>query len=67
MLIQDMLKYTVEGHPDASNLQVALKIVRELADFINASKDDADEHNRLNLIQERITGAPQVKFLEKQS
>jgi len=54
LLLQDMLKHTVEGHPDYANLQKAIINMKELADYINANKNDADEINKILAIQDRL-------------
>ena len=57
-----MLKHTSSGHSDYTNLQGALQQMKELADYINLRKHDADETNKILSIQERITNWPVCLF-----
>lgn len=58
LLLKDLLKYTVPGHSDYENLQAALIIMKDLADYIDANKNDADEVTKISDLQQRIYGAP---------
>lgn len=55
-----MLRSTIESHPDYENLRYGVKNMKELADYINANKNDADEINRILAIQDKLIGWPEV-------
>eukprot|EP00027_Filamoeba_sp_ATCC50430_P015669 CAMPEP_0168566246 /NCGR_PEP_ID=MMETSP0413-20121227/14312_1 /TAXON_ID=136452 /ORGANISM="Filamoeba nolandi, Strain NC-AS-23-1" /LENGTH=847 /DNA_ID=CAMNT_0008598243 /DNA_START=54 /DNA_END=2597 /DNA_ORIENTATION=- len=58
LLLQDLLKHTVSAHPDFNNLHSALRTMKELADYINANKNDADEINKILALQDRLLNWP---------
>eukprot|EP00026_Physarum_polycephalum_P001095 Phypoly_transcript_01096.p1 GENE.Phypoly_transcript_01096~~Phypoly_transcript_01096.p1 ORF type:complete len:1113 (-),score=285.59 Phypoly_transcript_01096:143-3481(-) len=58
LLLQDLLKYTNPTHQDFNNLSNALSFIKDLADFINSNKSDADNINKILGIQEHLTNTP---------
>ncbi len=57
-----MLKNTVPSHHDHQNLQYGYKNVKELADYINTNKNDADEIQKVIGIQEKLINWPAVRY-----
>mgnify|MGYP001091184038 FL=1 len=51
MLLEAVLRYTPEDHPDYSNLVQALETVRSVANAVNDSMDDMDDRLRVMQIQ----------------
>jgi type II secretory pathway component PulM len=58
LLLQDLLKYTSPSHVDFNNLSNALAFIKDLADFINSNKSDADNINKILSIQEALLDLP---------
>ncbi|KAH3744719.1 Guanine exchange factor for Rac 30 [Pelomyxa schiedti] len=56
LLLNDMLKSTPSTHPDHAPLSGALATIKELADFINENKHDADTIAELCNIQAKFVG-----------
>ncbi|CAI9618542.1 unnamed protein product [Staurois parvus] len=54
LLLQDMLKNTVKGHPDRLPLQMALTELETLADKLNERKRDADQRCEIKHIAKAI-------------
>lgn len=54
LLLQDLLRHTESGHPDHADLVQALKDMRQVADYINEKKREAEALNLVVRIQERI-------------
>nr|DBA26357.1 TPA: hypothetical protein GDO54_010629 [Pyxicephalus adspersus] len=54
LLLQDMLKNTVKGHPDRLPLQMALTELETLADKLNERKRDADQRCEIKQIAKAI-------------
>jgi hypothetical protein len=65
LLLKDILKNTVESHPDRKNLEDALQNMKELTDYINANKNDDIEINKILAIQDRIINWPSKQLLVK--
>eukprot|EP01105_Mastigella_eilhardi_P008956 TRINITY_DN2143_c0_g2_i3.p1 TRINITY_DN2143_c0_g2~~TRINITY_DN2143_c0_g2_i3.p1 ORF type:complete len:2045 (-),score=549.72 TRINITY_DN2143_c0_g2_i3:56-6190(-) len=55
LLLTDMLRSTPSAHPDHELLKDALEEVRNLADYINERKHEADNKEELNDIQDRFS------------
>ena len=58
LLLQDMLKATPAPHPDHEPLVDAHNFIKDLADYINERKHEADNTNDLNEVQAKWTGFP---------
>lgn len=54
LLLQDMLKNTIKGHPDRLPLQMALTELETLADKLNERKRDADQRCEIKQIAKAI-------------
>ncbi|KAM9316968.1 rho guanine nucleotide exchange factor 10 [Gastrophryne carolinensis] len=61
LLLQDMLKNTVRGHPDRLPLQMALTELETLADKLNERKRDADQRCEIK----QIAKAMNERYLNK--
>ncbi|XP_063772743.1 rho guanine nucleotide exchange factor 10 isoform X2 [Pseudophryne corroboree] len=61
LLLQDMLKNTVKGHPDRLPLQMALTELETLADKLNERKRDADQRCEIK----QIAKAMNERYLNK--
>lgn len=64
-----MLRNTPKAHPDHDALQNALEFVRELADYINDHKHDADNvkdlfeiENKFDDFDGSLAGEPKRRF-----
>ncbi|KAH3744273.1 Guanine exchange factor for Rac 30 [Pelomyxa schiedti] len=58
LLLTDVLRATPKAHPDYQNLEEALNFIKELADYINENKADADSIAELCEIQTRLLDFP---------
>lgn len=58
-----MYRNTVSTHQDFENLEEALTSMKELAEYINENKNDADEINKILSIQNRLINWPAVLFI----
>jgi hypothetical protein len=56
LLLQDMLKSTPDWHPDKQQVDSALKIMKELADYINLHKKESDKLLELEAIKVKLDG-----------
>jgi RhoGEF domain/PH domain len=56
MLLDDMFKFTDRQHPDYESLQTALAKMRDIADYVNERKREAENLNQVLRVQSRITG-----------
>ncbi|KAG8581814.1 hypothetical protein GDO81_007815 [Engystomops pustulosus] len=61
LLLQDMLKNTIKGHPDRLPLQMALTELETLADKLNERKRDADQRCEIK----QIAKAMNERYLNK--
>ncbi|XP_069830630.1 rho guanine nucleotide exchange factor 10 isoform X2 [Dendropsophus ebraccatus] len=61
LLLQDMLKNTMKGHPDRLPLQMALTELETLADKLNERKRDADQRCEIK----QIAKAMNERYLNK--
>eukprot|EP01113_Clastostelium_recurvatum_P033801 TRINITY_DN4510_c1_g1_i2.p1 TRINITY_DN4510_c1_g1~~TRINITY_DN4510_c1_g1_i2.p1 ORF type:complete len:1156 (-),score=386.35 TRINITY_DN4510_c1_g1_i2:12-3479(-) len=59
LLLQELLRYTDNNHPDFNGLCEALSFIKELADYINSNKSDAENINRILAIQDILTDYPE--------
>ncbi|KNC46662.1 uncharacterized protein AMSG_03099 [Thecamonas trahens ATCC 50062] len=55
MLLSDIIKYTPDDHPDATNLAEALTLISEIARTVNSSMAVADSMNRIVEIQQMLS------------
>ncbi|KAH3767506.1 Guanine exchange factor for Rac 30 [Pelomyxa schiedti] len=74
LLLNDMLRSTPKAHPDHSLLSGALNFIRELADYINENKHDAESVAQLCDIQAKwidypsnlkLASQPKRKFVKE--
>jgi hypothetical protein len=56
LLLKELLRVTPSTHPDHEDLGHAHDAARELADYINRNKSDADTLNQIYAIKEQIEG-----------
>eukprot|EP00007_Cunea_sp_BSH-02190019_P000655 CAMPEP_0174243510 /NCGR_PEP_ID=MMETSP0417-20130205/31933_1 /TAXON_ID=242541 /ORGANISM="Mayorella sp, Strain BSH-02190019" /LENGTH=1204 /DNA_ID=CAMNT_0015323043 /DNA_START=60 /DNA_END=3670 /DNA_ORIENTATION=- len=56
MLLDDMFKFTDRTHPDYESLQTALAKMRDIADYVNERKREAENLNQVLRVQSRIAG-----------
>eukprot|EP01133_Synstelium_polycarpum_P011983 gene11983-13990_t len=56
MLLQDLFKFTSETHPDYENLSIALKKMKDVAEYVNERKREAENLNQVLTIQKSLTG-----------
>ncbi|XP_075454332.1 rho guanine nucleotide exchange factor 10 isoform X2 [Ascaphus truei] len=61
LLLQDMLKHTIKGHPDRLPLQMALTELETLAEKLNERKRDADQRCEIK----QIAKAMNERYLNK--
>ena len=54
LLLQDLLNNTVKEHPDYENINGALGRVKDFANYINVSKRQTENLEKLRAIQERL-------------
>eukprot|EP01103_Thecamoeba_quadrilineata_P003286 TRINITY_DN1307_c0_g1_i1.p1 TRINITY_DN1307_c0_g1~~TRINITY_DN1307_c0_g1_i1.p1 ORF type:complete len:762 (-),score=140.47 TRINITY_DN1307_c0_g1_i1:39-2324(-) len=58
LLIQDLMKYTEPDHKDSELLTKALVIIKEVADYVNANKSNADNITKIHNISSKIIDYP---------
>ena len=65
LLLQDMLKYTREGHPDYIPLQKSINTIREQLTKINSniSNEELEHTKKLISIEQSVEGEYEVLFL----
>jgi len=56
LLLKELLKNTIRGHPDYNDLQMALSRMKEVAASINENKRDAENQQRMVLLQGQLAG-----------
>ncbi|KAM9963498.1 hypothetical protein ACTFIW_006729 [Dictyostelium discoideum] len=56
LLLQDLLKNTKESHPDHQDLSLALKKMKDVAEYVNEKKREAENLNQVLTIQSSLTG-----------
>lgn len=56
LLLQDLVKHTPRNHPDAAQLGKALKKMKDVADYVNERKREAENLTQVLAIQSRLTG-----------
>lgn len=64
MLLEDLLKHTKPEHADYAALQQARDKMKEVADYVNDKKKEAENHTMLLSIQEKLTGKFEVRHRE---
>lgn len=60
LLLQDLLKYTANTHADYAKLAVALKKMKNVADYVNERKREAENLTQVLAIQSKLTGKFEV-------
>ena len=65
MLLEDLLKYTPQEHEDAEDLRAAVDKMREVADYVNEKKREAENLNKVLRVQEVLSG--KIELLEDAS
>ncbi|EFA77564.1 pleckstrin domain-containing protein [Heterostelium album PN500] len=56
LLLQDLVKFTSDDHPDYDNLSVALKKMKDVAEYVNEKKREAENLNQVLNIQHSLVG-----------
>ncbi|KAF2076978.1 hypothetical protein CYY_001687 [Polysphondylium violaceum] len=56
LLLQDLYKNTSESHPDHIDLTNALKKMKDVAEYVNEKKREAENLNQVLMIQSNLTG-----------
>ncbi|EGC36722.1 hypothetical protein DICPUDRAFT_46997 [Dictyostelium purpureum] len=56
LLLQDLLKNTKETHTDYNDLSIALKKMKDVAEYVNEKKREAENLNQVLNIQSSLTG-----------
>jgi len=70
LLLQQLLKYTWETHPDYTNIKTSLDNIKETAMFINDKSKEASSYRKLLAVQNTIIGMknevidPQRRFVK---
>jgi uncharacterized HAD superfamily protein len=54
MLLENLLKFTLESHPDYDNLKAAIEKMGALADLINAKLKEQKSQRRMAYIASRL-------------
>ncbi len=54
MLLENLLKFTLESHPDYENLKAAIDKMGSLADLINAKLKEQKSQRRMAYIASRL-------------
>ncbi|XP_078504041.1 rho guanine nucleotide exchange factor 10 isoform X2 [Lissotriton helveticus] len=67
LLLQDMLKHTIKGHPDRLPLQMALTELETLAEKLNERKRDADQRCEIKQIAKAINERYLNKLLSSEN
>ncbi|KAG9392689.1 RhoGEF domain [Carpediemonas membranifera] len=60
LLLEDMVRATVEGHPDYPDLKVALDEIKKVAKSINEAIRDQENRDKLRDIQYHMQGCPEL-------
>ncbi|EGG14725.1 pleckstrin domain-containing protein [Cavenderia fasciculata] len=58
LLLQDLLKYTSNDHPDFDQLCEALGTIKDFAETINYKKSEEDNNSRIQQVQDSIKNLP---------
>ncbi|KYQ90529.1 pleckstrin (PH) domain-containing protein [Tieghemostelium lacteum] len=56
LLLQDLMKHTQETHTDYNDLTLALKKMKEVAEYVNEKKREAENLNQVLMIQNSLSG-----------
>jgi hypothetical protein len=60
LLLQDLLKYTTPKHADYEGLSKALQKMKDVADYVNERKREAENLTQVLAIQGKLTGKFEV-------
>ncbi|CRK89815.1 CLUMA_CG003480, isoform A [Clunio marinus] len=63
LFLQDLLKYTPQGHHDRMSLQMALTQLESLADSLNERKREAEQYQAYKEMLGQISGPFNTRFL----
>ena len=63
LLLQDLLKYTSETHPDYSSIKSALEKCKEMAEKINKSNKDWENLMKVIAIQQKLDPPTEVRYI----
>ena len=63
LTLQDLLKYTPQGHQDRMSLQMALTQLESLADSLNERKREAEQYQAYKEMLGQISGPFNTRFL----
>lgn len=58
LLLQDLVKHTPKWHKDAEEIDIALAMIKALADYINKNRSDYENKIKLEDLDSRITDKP---------
>eukprot|EP01087_Luapelamoeba_hula_P021785 TRINITY_DN7677_c0_g1_i1.p1 TRINITY_DN7677_c0_g1~~TRINITY_DN7677_c0_g1_i1.p1 ORF type:complete len:650 (+),score=118.51 TRINITY_DN7677_c0_g1_i1:167-2116(+) len=64
LLLEQLVKYTDDGHPDKPHLEKALRDITVVAAELNKGVDLKEKYDELVLIQKRLSGKVPKNFLE---
>lgn len=67
LFLQDLLKYTPQGHPDRMSLQLALTQLESLAETLNERKREAEQYQAFREMLSHISGTFNTRFLSSSS
>lgn len=67
LFLQDLLKYTPQGHPDRMSLQLALTQLESLAETLNERKREAEQYQAFKEMLSQISGTFNTRFLSSSS
>eukprot|EP00003_Mantamonas_plastica_P017024 TRINITY_DN2844_c0_g1_i10.p1 TRINITY_DN2844_c0_g1~~TRINITY_DN2844_c0_g1_i10.p1 ORF type:complete len:1160 (+),score=379.73 TRINITY_DN2844_c0_g1_i10:139-3480(+) len=63
LLLQDLLKFTDETHATWAKLTEALELIKEIADYINERKRQAENRDKVIQIQQMLSGDNKAPML----
>jgi RhoGEF domain len=64
LLLQDLVKHTPPKHADHANLAKALKKMKDVADYVNERKREAENLTQVLAIQSKLTGKFEVNKIK---
>lgn len=67
LFLQDLLKYTPQGHHDRMSLQLALTQLESLAETLNERKREAEQYQAFREMLSHISGTFNTRFLSSSS
>lgn len=70
LVLEELVKYTDNKHPDFKDLSLALSKMHAIADYVNEKKRDFEALAQVSLIQENLIGIsileyPRLRFLQE--